>query len=77
MQLSSATKQEEEADCPFLPNCRTDGLSLSSSPTTDADDKQIEFGITPNIQIDMTDDDMSKGLDTIIEKARQVINSKS
>lgn len=52
-------------------------VRFSSSPTTDAEDKQIEFGIAPNIKIDMTDEDMDNGLDTIIEEAREVINENS
>lgn len=52
-------------------------VRFSASPMTNAKDEQIEFGISPDYKIDMTEEDMKKGLDTIIEKARQVINSKS
>lgn len=50
-------------------------VRYSSSPMTNADDKQIEFGIAPDYKIDMTDGDKGNGLDTIIEKARALINA--
>lgn len=52
-------------------------VRFSSSPMTNADDEQIEFGLAPNYRVDMTADDIAKGIDTIIEKAREVINRKS
>jgi hypothetical protein len=52
-------------------------VRFSSSPMTNAKDQQIEFGIAPDYKIDMSDEDIKKGLDTIIEKARELINSKS
>lgn len=56
----------------------TNGWSVrfSSSPMLNAEKKQIEFGIDPDIKVDMTDDDMVKGLDTIIETARTFLNNK-
>jgi len=33
----------------------------------------LELGVPPDIQVDMTDDDMDKGIDTIIETAIQTI----
>lgn len=51
-------------------------VRFSSSPTTNAKDEQIEFGIAPNYSVDMTQSDMNKGIDSIIEKARQLINSE-
>jgi C-terminal processing protease CtpA/Prc len=35
--------------------------------------QHIEFGIEPDIKIDITSDDYQRGVDTIIEKARAVI----
>ena len=41
----------------------------------DADQRHTEFGIDPDIPVDMTDEDMQKGLDTIIEAAiRYLLN---
>lgn len=48
-------------------------VRFSASPTLDADMEQIEFGIDPDIKVDMTDEDIAKGIDTIIEKAREII----
>lgn len=49
------------------------GVRFSASPMLDAEKNHIEFGIEPDVRVDMTDEDMAKGLDTIIEKARQII----
>jgi len=46
-------------------------VRFSASPFLDAEHNHIEFGIDPDIKIDMTDDDISKGMDSIIEKARE------
>lgn len=51
-------------------------VRFSASPMTNADDQQIEFGIAPDYKVDMTEEDITKGVDTIIEKARALINSK-
>ena len=37
----------------------------------DPDMNHLEFGIEPDIQVDMTSEDMQKGVDTIIETARE------
>lgn len=50
------------------------GVRFSASPTLNAEKEQIEFGIDPDVKVDMTDEDMAKGIDTIIEKAREIIN---
>ena len=44
-------------------------VRFSASPMLDADQRHTEFGIDPDIPVDMTDEDMQKGLDTIIEAA--------
>ena len=49
------------------------GVRFSSSPMLNALKEQIEFGIDPDIKVDMTDSDMEKGIDTIIETARSYI----
>jgi len=51
-------------------------VRFSASPTMDAEKNQLEFGIDPDIKIDMSDEDMEKGLDTIIEKAREIIKNQ-
>lgn len=50
-------------------------VRYSSSPMLNAQKEQIEFGIDPDIHIDMADTDMQKGIDTIIEKARSFIKT--
>jgi hypothetical protein len=37
----------------------------------------IEFGIEPDMYVSMAESDKSKGKDTIIEKARDLIHSAS
>ena len=50
-------------------------VRFSASPMLDADQRHTEFGIDPDIPVDMTDEDMQKGLDTIIEAAiRYLLN---
>ena len=46
-------------------------VRFSASPMYDPDMNHIEFGIVPDIPIDMTSEDMQKGIDTIIETARK------
>lgn len=50
-------------------------VRFSASPMLNAEEQQIEFGIDPDIKIDMSDDDMEKGVDSIIEKAIEVIKA--
>ncbi|MFT3994477.1 MAG: S41 family peptidase [Dysgonomonas sp.] len=51
-------------------------VRFSSSPMLNAEKQQIEYGIDPDVKVDMTDEDMAKGIDTIIETARKIIKSK-
>jgi hypothetical protein len=48
-------------------------LRLSTSPYMDADRQYTEFGITPDVRVDMTSDDELRGIDTIIETAKSWI----
>ena len=48
-------------------------VRFSACPSFDADMRHTEFGIDPDIHVEMTDEDRSRGLDTIIETARQII----
>ena len=50
-------------------------VRFSASPMLNAEKEQIEFGIEPNIKVDMSQEDMLKGVDTIIEKAIQYIQT--
>ena len=34
-----------------------------------------EFGIEPDIHVDISSEDYNKGIDTIVERARQLINT--
>ena len=49
---------------------------LSVSPYMDLDKNYTEFGIDPDVHVDMTDEDAAVGLDTIIEEARKWIKTK-
>lgn len=50
-------------------------VRFSSSPMVNANEKQIEFGIEPDVNVEMKKDDMSKGIDTIIEAARDFLKN--
>ena len=49
---------------------------LSVSPYMDIHKKYTEFGIDPDVRVDMLDADAAKGYDTIIEEARKWIKTK-
>ena len=49
------------------------GVRFSTSPQLDADMQQIEFGIDPDVKVDMTEEDKEQGFDTIIEVARKLV----
>lgn len=57
-----------------LPNGWT--VRFSASPHLDADKQQIEFGIDPDVKVDMTEEDKASGLDTLIEAARRLLQVK-
>lgn len=48
-------------------------VRFSASPMYDPDMKHIEFGIEPDIKVDMTSEDIQKGKDTLIETAREYL----
>lgn len=50
-------------------------VRYSSAPMTDVDGRHIEFGVDPDVKVDITEEDMIRGVDTIIESARSWINS--
>ena len=51
-------------------------VRFSASPMFDPAMKHQEFGIDPDIKVDMTSEDMQKGIDTIIETARKQLKKK-
>ena len=54
-----------------LPNGWT--VRFSACPTYDAQRQQIEFGIAPDYEVNLTSDDFNQGKDTIIEFARKLL----
>ncbi len=51
-------------------------VRFSASPMYNTDKEHIEFGIDPDIRVDMKNTDAAKGIDTIIETARKLIKDK-
>lgn len=51
-------------------------VRFSSAPTFDADGNHVEFGVAPDIRLDMNDKDVRAGVDTYIKAACQLINDK-
>ena len=50
-------------------------VRFSACPSYDTDMQHSEFGIEPDVRVDMLDEDRNKGLDTIIETARKIIQN--
>ena len=48
-------------------------VRFSASPMFNANREHIEFGIEPHIRVDMCEEDMRNNIDSIIEKAREII----
>ncbi|MBO5250577.1 MAG: S41 family peptidase [Bacteroidaceae bacterium] len=51
-------------------------VRFSASPMYTPDMEHIEFGIEPDIKVDITSEDYQKGIDTIIETARESLKAK-
>lgn len=51
-------------------------IRFSASPMFNAAKEHIEFGVEPNIKINMLEVDKNRNRDTIIEKARELLNSR-
>ncbi|MDL2322843.1 S41 family peptidase [Bacteroidales bacterium OttesenSCG-928-A17] len=51
-------------------------VRFSACPMYDAEMNHLEFGIDPDIRVDMNDEDAKEGKDTIIETARELIRTK-
>lgn len=52
-------------------------IRFSASPTFDREMNQTEWGIEPDIKVDMDADDEARGIDTMIESARAYITELS
>lgn len=52
------------------------GVRFSASPMYDPDMNHLEFGIEPDVRVDMKDSDKEKGLDSLIEAARLQLKSQ-
>ena len=50
------------------------GVRFSACPMFDVDKKSTEHGIAPDVEVGLADSDWKKGIDTIIETARRLIN---
>ena len=53
------------------------GVRFSSSPILNADKELTEFGIDPDIKIDIKEEDQLNGFDTIIEEAIIILKEKT
>ncbi len=54
-----------------IPNGWT--IRFSASPMFDPQMNQLEFGIDPDVKVDMTSEDIQRGVDTIIEMAIDIL----
>ncbi|MBQ8225471.1 MAG: S41 family peptidase [Bacteroides sp.] len=50
------------------------GVRFSASPHLGADKEHIEFGIDPDLKVDLLEEDVARGVDTIIEAARNLLS---
>ena len=48
-------------------------VRFSACPSFDVDMQHTEFGIEPDVKVSMSDEDRAKGVDTIIETAREIL----
>ncbi|MFV0470231.1 MAG: S41 family peptidase [Dysgonomonas sp.] len=51
-------------------------VRFSASPMLNVNKEHTEFGIAPDVRVDMSFDDIGKGIDTIIERARAILKSR-
>ena len=52
-------------------------VRFSACAITDPNGAQTEFGVEPDVKVDMSDDDRSQGKDTMLETALQVLTQKA
>jgi C-terminal processing protease CtpA/Prc len=51
-------------------------VRFSACPVYNAAMQHIEFGIDPDIHVDLSEEDMKKGKDTLIETARELLKAE-
>lgn len=51
-------------------------IRFSAAPITGPDGKLTEFGVEPDVKVDMTQEDIAAGKDTILEKAFDILKHK-
>ncbi len=51
-------------------------VRFSAAPITGPDGKLTEFGVEPDVKVDMTQDDIASGKDSILEKAFEILQQK-
>lgn len=51
-------------------------IRFSAAPITGPDGKLTEFGVEPDVKVDMTQQDIAAGKDTILEKAFDILKHK-
>jgi len=49
-------------------------VRFSAAPITGPDGNLTEFGVEPDVRVDMSADDIAKGKDTILEEAFEILN---
>ena len=49
-------------------------VRFSACPSFDVDMQHTEFGIDPDVRVDLLDEDRTRGVDTIIEAAREMLS---
>ncbi|MBQ4367410.1 MAG: S41 family peptidase [Muribaculaceae bacterium] len=50
-------------------------IRFSSCPITSPDGQLTEFGVEPDVKVDMTDEDLARGHDTILDRAIELLIS--
>lgn len=51
-------------------------IRFSAAPITGPDGQLTEFGVEPDVKVDMTQDDIAQGKDTILEEAFEILKHK-
>ena len=51
-------------------------IRFSAAPITGPDGELTEFGVEPDVRVDMTEADVAQGRDTILEKAFEILKNK-
>ncbi len=51
-------------------------IRFSAAPITGPDGELTEFGVEPDVKVNMTEADVAQGRDTILEKAFEILKSK-